>query len=50
MPGKLQRIGHRVYTLERLFNVQCGLTTEDDWLPDRFFHNACDGRGPGSRL
>ena len=35
--GKLQRIGHRVYTLERLFNVMCGLTAEDDWLPVRFF-------------
>ena len=35
--GKLQRIGHRVYTLERLFNVMCGLTKADDWLPERFF-------------
>ncbi len=35
--GKLQRIGHRVYTLERLFNVACGLTTDDDWLPERFY-------------
>ena len=35
--GKLQRIGHRVYTLERLFNVMCGLTAADDWLPERFF-------------
>jgi aldehyde:ferredoxin oxidoreductase len=35
--GKLQKIGHRVYTLERLFNVMCGLTAGDDWLPERFY-------------
>lgn len=35
--GKLQRIGHRVYTLERLFNMNCGHTAGDDWLPERFY-------------
>lgn len=36
--GKLQRLGHRVFTLERLFNGKCGKGAEDDWLPDRFFN------------
>lgn len=35
--GKLQRIGHRVYTMERLFNIMCGLGAADDWLPERFY-------------
>ncbi len=35
--GELQRLGHRVFTLERLFNVRCGKGPQDDWLPRRFF-------------
>ncbi len=35
--GKLEEIAWRTFTLERLFNVQCGFTKDDDWLPDRFF-------------
>jgi aldehyde:ferredoxin oxidoreductase len=35
--GMLQRLGHTVFTLERLFNVRCGKGPDDDWLPDRFF-------------
>ena len=35
--GQLQRLGHRIFTLERLFNVMCGKGPKDDWLPDRFF-------------
>jgi aldehyde:ferredoxin oxidoreductase len=40
--GILQRIAGRAYTLERLFNVKCGFTKDDDWLPDRFYHDPVD--------
>ena len=40
--GSLQRIGWRAYTLERLFNSKCGFTDDDDWLPDRFYHDPVD--------
>jgi aldehyde:ferredoxin oxidoreductase len=35
----LETVSRRVLTLERLFNLLCGFTAEDDWLPSRFF---CD--------
>jgi len=28
-----------VLTLERLFNLLCGFTPGDDWLPDRFYRD-----------
>ncbi|MGE5357536.1 MAG: aldehyde ferredoxin oxidoreductase family protein [Bacteroidales bacterium] len=34
----LETISRRVLTLERLFNLLCGFTVEDDWLPSRFFN------------
>lgn len=40
--GLLQRIGWRTFTLERLFNIKCGFTKADDWLPDRFFETPVD--------
>ena len=40
--GILQRIAWRTYTLERLFNVKCGVTEDDDWLPDRFYNDPVD--------
>ena len=36
----LEHIARRCIILERLFNHRCGLTREDDWLPERFFDNA----------
>ncbi len=33
----LETVARRVLTLERLFNLQCGFTPEDDWLPARFY-------------
>jgi aldehyde:ferredoxin oxidoreductase len=33
----LETISRRVLTLERLFNLLCGFTAGDDWLPERFF-------------
>ena len=35
--GSLLKFAHRTVTLERLFNIMCGRTKDDDWLPDRFF-------------
>ena len=36
----LEQIARRCLILERLFNHRCGFTTQDDWLPDRFFDDA----------
>jgi aldehyde:ferredoxin oxidoreductase len=36
----LETIARRVLTLERLFNLLCGFTAGDDWLPVRFFREA----------
>jgi aldehyde:ferredoxin oxidoreductase len=33
----LELVSRRVLTLERLFNLLCGFTSEDDWLPARFY-------------
>ncbi len=38
--GTLKTIARRVVTLERTFNMLCGLTQENDWLPRRFYHEA----------
>jgi aldehyde:ferredoxin oxidoreductase len=35
----LETVSRRVLTLERLFNLLCGFTAEDDWLPERFFRD-----------
>jgi len=35
---ELMKIGHRIYTLERLFNNRAGFGRGDDTLPPRFFN------------
>jgi len=35
----LETVSRRVLTLERMFNLLCGFTAEDDWLPSRFFRD-----------
>lgn len=35
--GTLQTLAQRTITLERAFNVLCGITAEQDWLPKRFY-------------
>jgi aldehyde:ferredoxin oxidoreductase len=35
--GTLKTLASRVITLEKVFNLLCGLTHLDDWLPDRFY-------------
>lgn len=34
----LMVIGDRIYTIERAYNVRCGLTRKDDTIPERFFN------------
>lgn len=36
--GTLKKLAQRTVTLERVFNNLCGLSDEDDWLPDRFYN------------
>ena len=35
--GSLLKFAHRTVSLERLFNIRCGKSAKDDWLPARFF-------------
>ena len=35
--GSLKRFALRTLTLERMFNLRCGLDASHDWLPDRFY-------------
>ncbi|MBD3288091.1 hypothetical protein GF337_04750 [candidate division KSB1 bacterium] len=35
--GTLQTLAQRTITLERAFNVLCGISSENDWLPKRFY-------------
>jgi len=35
----LETVSRRVLTLERVFNLLCGFTAQDDWLPGRFYNN-----------
>lgn len=42
----LVEIGWRVATQERAYAVECGLTRDDDTLPDRFFEKPMDGTWP----
>jgi len=36
--GTLKEIARRTITMERIFNMLCGLNDQDDWLPDRFYN------------
>ncbi|MEM2266434.1 MAG: aldehyde ferredoxin oxidoreductase C-terminal domain-containing protein, partial [Candidatus Hadarchaeales archaeon] len=35
--GEVDRIGERIWTLQRMFNVREGISRKDDTLPERFF-------------
>jgi len=41
----LEAISRRVLTLERMFNLLCGFTAEDDWLSERFFRDPIEVEG-----
>lgn len=34
---ELVHLGQRIYNLEKVFNLRCGLTEKDDWLPRRLY-------------
>ena len=38
--GTLKKLAQRTVTLERVFNLLCGLTQDNDWLPDRFYNES----------
>jgi aldehyde:ferredoxin oxidoreductase len=49
--GELRRVGERVSTLKRLFNIREGWKPEDDWLPTRLLEEPLTGGAdPGPRL
>ena len=33
----IMKAGERIYNVERLFNIKCGVTSKDDTLPERWF-------------
>lgn len=43
--GQLQRIAWRSLTLERIFNILAGLSSKEDWLPDRFYKEDIEVEG-----
>ena len=40
---ELMKVGERVNTMARAFNIREGFTKSDDWLPERFFHSHTSG-------
>jgi aldehyde:ferredoxin oxidoreductase len=40
---ELMKVGERITTMARVFNLREGLTKKDDWLPDRFFKPQTSG-------
>lgn len=42
--GTLENLALRTITLERLFNLLCGLDKKDDWLPERFYSESIHTR------
>jgi aldehyde:ferredoxin oxidoreductase len=40
---ELMKVGERVTTMARIFNIREGFRKEDDWLPQRFFQPATIG-------
>ena len=46
---KLQEVGERIWNMEKLFNLEAGLTKEDDQLPTRLTTEAAT-EGPAKGL
>ncbi len=40
---ELMKVGERITTMARAFNVREGFTKNDDWLPERCFHPKTSG-------
>lgn len=50
-PEEIVRLGERVFTLLKTYNIREGLTRKDDTLPDRFFDEPlADGPSKGAVL
>ena len=48
---ELKRIGERIHTMKKLFNIREGWQPEDDWLPERLLNEVLPtGVGAGSAL
>jgi len=47
---RLLRIGERIFNLERLYNVNCGVSRKDDTLPPRILVNERKDRGEATNL
>lgn len=48
---ELMRRGERVFNLQRLYNVRCGITRQDDHWPDRFYTEPlANGPAKGKKL
>jgi aldehyde:ferredoxin oxidoreductase len=47
-PGQLEKIGERIVTLERAFNVREGFDRQDDTLPSRFLSEPLENAGPAT--
>ena len=37
------KVGERIVTMARAFNIREGFTKDDDWLPERFFEPHTSG-------
>ncbi|MGC9435789.1 MAG: aldehyde ferredoxin oxidoreductase family protein [Methanomicrobiales archaeon] len=48
--GELLTIGERIWTLQKLFNLQVGYTREDDTLPDRILTEPLKEGAPAGRV
>lgn len=50
-PQELMKRGERIFNLQRLYNVRCGISRKDDHWPDRFYDEALStGPAKGKKL
>jgi aldehyde:ferredoxin oxidoreductase len=47
-PKKLEKVGERIVTLERCFNIREGFTRKDDTLPERMLQEPLKNAGPAT--
>jgi aldehyde:ferredoxin oxidoreductase len=47
---ELMKLGERVATMARIFNIREGFTKNDDWLPERFFEPHISGALSDTRI
>ncbi len=50
-PQELMKRGERVFNLQRMYDVRCGITRKDDHYPDRFYDEPLvEGSAKGTKL